>query len=391
MYLVEMLEELSDAAFSIDGDARIVNWSPGAEKLLGYDARSVVGELCADILQGIYPSGEPMCTAMCEALTCFKLDNNHTVDACLLRHKDGYVFPARIDSVQLSAGDDKAERKPVSAVMFLQKSATAVPISQSNQLRIFALGHFSLVCSGKGMAVDNWKRKQALTVLKILVDKVNRPIHRDTLIKTLWPEAKVNRGWERLKVAISFLRSQLQQSGVDIEPVLTLDQSYMLRGDVVWIDATEFENQVIKGNRYLKTDRIDEALACFEIASRLYSGDFLEDDLQADWCSKKRERLRECYFDMLADMAKCQAIKGDHQAAARSCQRALYRDQSRENFLRSLIESLGKIDHSKWKKSQHDIWQRIQDKEFEIVPKPEHMHIFEELIRTSKDDPEVPE
>ncbi len=258
MYLVEMVDELSDAAFGICDDARIVSWSPGAEKLLGYNAESVIGELCADILQGIYPSGEPMCTPACEALTCLAMGNDHAVDACLLRHKNGHIFPARINSVQLPSGDDKDGTKSVMAVMFLQKTATAAPRPQPNQLRISTFGHFSLVCSGKGMAVDNWKRKQALTVLKILAGKVDRPVHRDMLIGALWPDAEDGRGWERLKVAISFLRSQLQQSGVEINPVLTLDQSYMLRGDVVWIDAIEFGKLVTKGNRHMESNRIDE-------------------------------------------------------------------------------------------------------------------------------------
>ncbi|MCP4196192.1 MAG: hypothetical protein GY762_03500, partial [Proteobacteria bacterium] len=61
----------------------------------------------------------------------------------------------------------------------------------------------------------------------------------------------------------------------------------------------------------------------------------------------------------------------------------------RESFLRSLIDSLGKIDQSAWGKSQHDIWRRIQGKEFEMVPKPEYIKIYEELIRASKDDPEA--
>ncbi len=389
MYLVEMLDDLSDAAFAIDQRSRITGWSPGAEKLLGYSVKSVSGELCSDILQGIYPGGESMCTPMCEAQICLNAGKGCSVEACLLRHKDGYFLPARMNYIPLPSEEAGNKTRPATAILFLQKTDEAMQISAPRQLRIFMLGHFSLVYCGKGMAVDNWKRKQALTVLKYLVGRVNRPVHRDILIEALWPDAEKGRGWDRLKVAVSYLRSQLQQNGVEFDPVLTLDQSYMLRGDVVWIDASEFERLVITGNRHMMDNRFDEALDCFEQADRLYSGDFLEDDPHTDWCIRERERLRECNFDLLAGLAKCQAAKGDHRAAAKSCQRALYRDQSRESFLRSLIESLGKIDHSKWNKSQLDIWQRVQDKEFEIVPKPEHLQIYEELIRASKDDPEA--
>ncbi len=387
--LVDTLDKLSDAAFALDEDARIVSWSPGAEALLGHSAKSAIGAFCSEILQGVYPSGEPMCGPMCETMDCLRMEKNHSVDACLLRHKDGYVFPARIISVLTKPDHDPPGTKRATAVLFMQSTETAAPIFPYRQLKLFTLGHFSLVYSGKGMAVDNWKRKQALTVLKYLVGRVNHPVHRDELIKAIWPETESNRGWDRLKVTISFLRSQLQQSGVAIDPVLTLDHSYMLRGDIVWIDSVEFEKLVTAGNRHMQDKRMDEALACFKDADRLYRGDFLEDDPLIGWCIRERERLRECYFDMLAGMAECQAAKGDHRAAAQSCQRALYRDQSRESFLRSLIDSLGKIDQSALGKSQHDIWRRIQGKEFEMVPKPEYIKIYEELIRASKDDPEA--
>ncbi len=388
MYLVETLNELSEAAFAIDEDARIVNWSPGAEELLGYSAKSAIGAFCSEILRGIHTSGEPMCGPMCETVDCLKMGKPHSVDACLLRHKDGYVFPARMISLPLKRDHDRPGAKCATAILFMQNTETAVPAFPPQQLKVFTLGRFSLVSSGKGMAADNWKRKQAVTVLKFLIGRVNHPVHRDELIETIWPDAESIRGWDRLKVTISFLRSQLQQSGVAIDPVLTLDQSYMLRGDVVWIDFVEFERLVTAGNRHLQDKRIDEALACFEDADRLYRGDFLEDDPHIDWCIRERERLRECYFDMLAGMAECQAAKGDHRAAAQSCQRALYRDQSRESFLRNLIDSLGKIDQSAWKKSQREFWQRLQKKEFKMVPKPEHLKIYEELIQANKKDPE---
>ncbi len=389
MYLVEVIDKLSEAAFAVDENARIIGWSPGAEKLLGHSAASAVGAFCGDALQAVYPSGEPMCSPACEAMSCIKMGKNHSVEVCLLRHKDGFVFPARMNSVLLNSENDMLGNKRAKAMFFIQNCHSAVPVFPPDQLRIYALGHFSLAYSGKGMAVDGWKRKQALTVLKYLVGKTNHPVHRDELIGAIWPDVESGRGWDRLKVTVSFLRSQLQQSGIETDPVLTLDQSYMLRGDIVWIDSVEFEKLVAAGNRHIQEKRTDEALACFEDADRLYRGDFLEDDPHTDWCIRARERLRECYFDMLAGMAECQAANGDHRAAAQSCQRALYRDQSRESFLRSLIESVGKIDQSNWKQPQLEIWQRIQEKEFEMVPKPEYLKVYEELIRASKDDPKV--
>ncbi len=381
-YLVDLVSSLSDAAFAVDREARIVAWSAGAKELLGSAEDSVCGKRCGDVLQGVYPGGEMLCTALCEGHNCFKHEKLFSVEYCLLRHKDGRMIPVRINSLAVSPTPHDWHSDGAITVIFLQERfPQSAESAHLEPLRIFTLGHFSLVVGGRGLAIDTWKRKQALTVLKYLTANVDRPVHRERLIEYLWPEADLKTGWKRLKVTISYLRHQLHAGGVPHNSIVTVEESYLLRGDAVWIDSKEFEKQVVAGHALERRKRPEEALVCFEDAERLYGGDYLENDLYSDWCVNQRERLRELYFEMLAGLAKCRAELGDYVGSAKACREALYRDQGRESFLRSLIEALDKIDRADWAKPQLDIWQRVLTEEFGIVPKPEQLRFYREIIK----------
>jgi DNA-binding SARP family transcriptional activator len=397
VHLVDLIDVLSDAAFAVDGDGCIVAWSPGAQYLLGSSEDVAIGKRCGEILQGVYPSGEPLCTALCEGHACFACGDDFSVSSCLVRHQDGGMVPVRITSMVVPLEQRDLYPDEAVAVVFLQeRGSDPTKELRAPPLRISTLGHFSLVVGGKGLGTDTWKRRPALTVLKCLVAHAGHAVHRERLIEYIWPDTDSKRGWYSLKVAVSFLRQQLQAGGVQKDPVVTLDQSYMLRSESVWIDAKEFEKLVAAGHEMERQERLDEALQCFENAKELYRGDFLEDDLYADWCARERERLRELYFEMLAGMAKCKAAVGDNMGAALACREALYRDQSRESFLRTLIECLARIDRADWAKPQLEIWQRVFTEEFDMVPKPEHLRLYQELIEAmqkpdhNKDGPETP-
>ena len=77
-------------------------------------------------------------------------------------------------------------------------------------LRIFVLGRFGVAVRGRRLAVENWERKQALTLLKYLVAHLGHPVHREALSEYLWPDIDESHGWERLKVTVYSLRRQLR-------------------------------------------------------------------------------------------------------------------------------------------------------------------------------------
>ena len=242
MHAIDLVRFSSEAAIAIDEKMNIVGWNSGAEGLLGYTPGEATGRHCGDVLQAVYSSGEPLCSASCQGMSCFMRGEPWSVQSCRLRHKNGEMMSAAISTLVMPAESEYRSDGDAMVVVFLHEAGLALkePLV-STPLRIYTLGHFCLSVAGEGLAADKWKRRKAVDLLKCLVTHLGRPLHRERLIEYLWPDADMTSGWERLKVVISFLRKQLRDGGLREEVVETVDKSYLLRRDAVWVDADTFE------------------------------------------------------------------------------------------------------------------------------------------------------
>jgi LuxR family transcriptional regulator, maltose regulon positive regulatory protein len=377
----DLVDYVSEPAFALDSDMRVVSWNSGAQELLGFSIVEAVGKRCSQVLQASYPTGEPLCSVLCEGRSCMVTGNKWAIDACRVRHKTGKMITAGISTLVLPQEARDETNGEAVAVVFLRKAnGSAKDVPPELPLRVFTLGHFGLAVAGEGLNVDSWKRKQATVVLKCLVNNLDRPVHRERLIEWLWPDADPERGWERLKVTISFLRGQLRTGGAKDEIIETVGESYLLRRDSVWVDSDAFNSLVTEGSASLRDGKRSEALAHFEEAKSLYRGDYLEDEAYAEWCAEERERLREVYLELLAGMAQCYAEEGLFMEASQVCRMALFNDPCRESFLRALLEDLVNLGRPDWAEAQFIAWRRTLKKEYGLEPTHETLRVCERLI-----------
>ncbi len=381
MKTTDLIAFASDPAFAVSDDMRIVGWNAGAEKLLGYSAVEADSQRCGEVLQAFYPTGEPLCSMLCEARSCIVVGEKWNIGACKLRHKNGQMVTAGISTLVIPPEAREPESDEAVAVVFMREAGWVDPeIVGTQPLRIFTLGHFGLAVGGRGLDVDSWKRKQAVVVLKCLVNQLGRPVHRDRLIDWLWPDADAERGWQRLKVTVSFLRASLRTGAVASEIIETVGESYSLRPDAVWVDSQAFTELIATGWRILKSGNRMEAKSRFMEAQSLYRGDYLEAEPYEDWCAEERERLREVYLDMLSGLAKCHAEDGQFLEASQVCRTALLSDPCRESFLRALLENLVNLGRPDWAEKQFRSWRHTLDEEYGLRPTPETMQVYGRLI-----------
>ena len=370
---------------AIDENMHIVGWNSGAEGLLGYSPSEVIGSGCGEVLQGVHSSGEPLCSVACEGMSCFLRGETWSTRSCRLRHKNGEMVAAAISTLVMPADAKHRSDGDVVAVAFLHDSRLARKDPHvSTPLRIYTLGHFCLTVAGEGLAVDKWQRKKAVILLKCLVSRLGRPLHRELLIQYMWPGADVRSGWERLKVVISFLRKQLRAGGLTEEVVETTDKSYLLRRDAVWVDADAFEKLAFEGGELEKKGEITEALMRFENAKSLYRGDFMEGDPYEDWWAEERERLCEIYLEMMGGLARCHAEQGNLVDAAQVCRTVLFREPCRESFLQNLIRYLARLGRYDLMEAQFQKWQHVIVKDFGLEPTPETLRLYQELLGNGK-------
>lgn len=377
-----MVDFASDAAFAIDSRCHVAAWNRKAEHLLGYSKDEVIGRPCRGILQAVLPGGEPLCGPRCEPSRFFRSCLPRGVPSCRILRKDGDWVTVGYSSLVTSETARGSREGAVMAMIFLhdreQESAAA---ESQDMLQIYTLGNFGLAVGGQSVALDKWIRKQAVTLLKYLITQAGRPIHRERILACLWPDADESRGWERLKVTISYLRRQMRELGMRDDVVATVGKAYLLRRDAIRVDAETFERLIAEGRSLQAEQRNEEALACYAEAEHLYRGDYLEEDIFADWCAEERERLRELYLEMLADVIECCAQHGDYAEAARLCRKALVREPCRESFHRSLIELLARLGHSDQAIAQYRSCQQVLAQELGVEPMPETQRIHQQILQ----------
>ena len=139
-------------------------------------------------------------------------------------------------------------------------------------------------------------RVSSMTLLKVLLCRTRRRAHKDVLIEAIWPEEEQSRMKKpegALNSAATVLRTVLQT--YNGESLLLTSQTrdgivYKLPDQQqVWVDADDFEMQIANATKAERTG--GDVFPFWEAAFAHLKGDFLEDDLYADWVQAKRQAL----------------------------------------------------------------------------------------------------
>jgi PAS domain S-box-containing protein len=372
----------SDAAFAIDRSLTIVSWNRAARQSLGYAASETVGQHCSNVLQAVHAHGEPLCVPSCEGVRCFRHHTPFAASACYARHKDGAWIPVNIESVVMSEQVQELGKSSALAIVFMrgEDERQARPLVPQT-LQIFTFGRFGLATGGRRLATEKWQRKHhAISLLKLLVARVGRAVPREVLSEWLWPEADERSGRERLKVTMYALRHELRAAGLNEEIIETVDGAYLLRREAVWIDVEAFNRCVADGAAQQRQEQWEGALHNYMDAQRLYRGDYLEENIHADWCAEERDRLREVHLEMLAAMAECYAACDRYAEAVTTCRTILVDDPCREGVHRTLMTYLAHLGHSDSAVAQYHHCARILAEELDVEPMPETTRLYEKIL-----------
>jgi ATP/maltotriose-dependent transcriptional regulator MalT/DNA-binding SARP family transcriptional activator len=221
--------------------------------------------------------------------------------------------------------------------------ARMAPRVQAQTLSIQSLGRFRVVSDGQAVPVSAWQSRKARDLLKMLVARRGRPVPRDELIESLWPDEDLEKTTHRLSVALSTVRSVL-------DPEKQFGPEWFVGADrnSVWLQT---ENVAVDVSRFLElaADALTrrgfgdpEAVTLLRRAEAAYEGDFLEEDVYEDWSTSLREEARAAYLDVARALAEDAAAEGDGDAAARYFMRVLEKDPYDERAHLGLVAALGR-------------------------------------------------
>jgi len=128
-------------------------------------------------------------------------------------------------------------------------------------------------------------------------------VHRERLIDSLWPGARLDVGTHRLQVAVSSVRRLLEDHGVPAGVVQRHGDAYRLALPGASVDVHLLDRAITAVGRAVRdadpvllADRAAEVL-------ELYQGDLLPEVGSAEWVLDERDRLRLGVATALASSA----------------------------------------------------------------------------------------
>lgn len=169
----------------------------------------------------------------------------------------------------------------------------ATEVKQTAEMRVTALGRFSIEVRHEPIT-GPWQQQRPGQLLRYLISNRDRRVTIEEIAEALWTHPG-EQTLGSVRYSIHVLRSILEPSRKSRAPstfISTSGAGYRLNEALVEVDADRFEDLAAEGAGALTIDDRDRAKDNLAAAARLYGGDFLADDLYADWAIPERERLR---------------------------------------------------------------------------------------------------
>lgn len=167
------------------------------------------------------------------------------------------------------------------------------------------LGRFRAL--GADRTITRFSTQKTAALLAYLALYPGRSHSRDSLFELLWPECDPDAGRNRLSVALSSLRRQLEPPPIPSGAVIQADRhTVRLAEGAVESDAAEFL-------RLLDSARLaesSESLRKLEAAMELFAGELLP-GFYDDWIDAERSRMSDRALQAMRTLAANCALRGD--------------------------------------------------------------------------------
>jgi DNA-binding SARP family transcriptional activator len=257
------------------------------------------------------------------------------------------------------------------------------PAAGSFFLYVQVLGKFVVRYQNQVISLGSNKNGRAL--FRYLITLPERRAAKDVLLELFWPNDASHRASHKLHIAVSTLRQALDEAlhmPQGSESVLFVDDHYALFPDLhVQLDADVFAAHVQVGERLERESKAAEAMVEYEAARALYGGDFLVEDLYADWTIARRARLEELYLTLLGRLGRHYLDEERYAESVSCCRQILARDSFREDAYRHLMRCYSRMGRRNQALREFQACQEVLKRELGVSPMRETVALYEQIAR----------
>ncbi|MCW3052575.1 MAG: hypothetical protein JWN14_1745 [Chthonomonadales bacterium] len=202
----------------------------------------------------------------------------------------------------------------------------STPETASSALRITFFGPAHVQVEGAPMS--SLRSRKGLWLLALLTLRHDRPVERDWLAGTLWPDMDQSQAFANLRPILSELRRALQGEGVRLQ---SPDRQTLL------LDLMGAEADVAAFDAAVTSKRLSD----LALAVALYQGPLLEGCTE-EWVFQERAAREQQCLQALQTLAEAASSAGDHATAIGHYQRAVALDPWGDTVRRGWMEALAK-------------------------------------------------
>jgi len=232
--------------------------------------------------------------------------------ALKLQVKEAMDHTAHLLSTRLAseAGPDLERLSHHSNIKICKKAREilmTIHRSKLPRLRIETLGGFEILRGDTPMDENEWKRSQPKELLKSILSRGGKKIPKDLLMEDIWPEGEKEATERKFKVTFHRLRKSLEpdmDKDFKSSYIHLKDNLVSLDNELCRVDVDCFSFLIEKGKIKEKEGDLKTAISLYTEAVDKYRGDFLSEELYAQWAELKREELKKTYINILLKLAR---------------------------------------------------------------------------------------
>jgi DNA-binding SARP family transcriptional activator/tetratricopeptide (TPR) repeat protein len=204
----------------------------------------------------------------------------------------------------------------------------------TTELRL--LGGFDASVDGVPVLPEQWTRRQAASLVKILALAPGRKLHREQVIEALWPGASVEAAGPRLHKAAHYARRALGGDGSAV--LLRNDMVSLLPEADVRIDVNVF--------RANAEDAIKEGTPeAAELVLDEFAGRLLPDDVYESWAEEARDVVRVTRVELLRQAGRWDDLLAE-DATDEAAHLALINAHADRGDVRAALRQFERLDHA---------------------------------------------
>jgi ATP/maltotriose-dependent transcriptional regulator MalT/two-component SAPR family response regulator len=214
-----------------------------------------------------------------------------------------------------------------------------MPVAIHPGLRVNSLGRFKVFKGKEEIPAEHWRSRKSKMLFKLLVHlRSHGYVSKEVFMEHLWPEEDPEKTAKRFHVALTTLRRVLEptlERGQASAYLKSDGDTYLLdlgKDGIVDLDA--FEEACRKANSTLDDS---QSIRFLLEADRLYTGDFLEEDLYEPWCLQERDRVRALHLSVLASIVDYFMHRREIETAIKYCYNYLDIDAYAEDIYQNLM------------------------------------------------------